>query len=396
MFTKNHFLFVNSLETDFYHRSVLVKYILYEDDEMIRQRRMNLYNELENQGDFTSKNIVVNSSDTKSEPFYCVIRIIEKRKIAKHDKLDLLLHEYFTRTNLRHSFLINFIDSFQDKRNLYYLTDFASGGYLFTHLRKKKSFSVSECRFYIAQIILAVQYLHSKNLLYRSFFPSNILVTSDGYIKLKFDFLNKQGIPDIYTGCDTIDYNFHNQSTTELSNETKRNENQTNNNLNAKLAYISYDFLKYGDISKESEYWSIGALLFEMFTGESAFYDKDINKTKSNILEQQIYIINAFDDDTEDLIATCLDRNRMRRKEFFKNPLKMQSHSFFHGFSWQDLHDKKIKPPQQFKFEQPSWECEFGLMFQGDTNEEAIAQGDGFYDTFRYYKNGFGKKRSPW
>lgn len=72
--------------------------------------------------------------------------------------------------------------------------DFLNGGELFYHLRREQRFNEDRIRFYAAEIILALEYLHSRGIIYRDLKPENILLDSDGHIKLTDFGLSKQGI----------------------------------------------------------------------------------------------------------------------------------------------------------------------------------------------------------
>ena len=85
---------------------------------------------------------------------------------------------------LNHPFLLKLNYSFQCKANLYLLLDYEGGGTLFYHLNKKRRFTEQEIIFYASEIILAIEYLHSKQIIYRDLKPENILLSQDGHIKL--------------------------------------------------------------------------------------------------------------------------------------------------------------------------------------------------------------------
>ena len=86
--------------------------------------------------------------------------------------------------SLDHPFILKLNYSFQCKLNLYLLVDYEGGGTLFFHLNKLKRFTDNEIVFYAAEIILAIEYLHSRNIIYRDLKPENILLSQDGHIKL--------------------------------------------------------------------------------------------------------------------------------------------------------------------------------------------------------------------
>ena len=76
--------------------------------------------------------------------------------------------------------------SFDNSTHFYIITDFVPGGDLFLHLREKESqrFSAKEVKFFAVQLVMAVEYLHAHNVIYRNLIPENIMLTSNGYIKL--------------------------------------------------------------------------------------------------------------------------------------------------------------------------------------------------------------------
>lgn len=363
MFSKKHLVFVSNFEEEFLYRSCVVKYSLFEDNIEERNKRLDLYNSFQIQDDHSVRYTIEKSLKKEAPtPVYYIMRIIEKKKIARFEKTMLLFHEHQTRKAIRHNFLINFIDSFQDKKNLYYITDFAKSGFLFFYLRRKRTLPKHQAVFYIAEIILAIQYLHSKGLLYRSLFPSNILLSYEGHIKLKFDFLNKQGLDP--------------------------------EKIEANIQYIPYDFIKYNTLSQASDYWGIGVVLYEMILGHPPFSGKTAEETKYNILNSPLYLPHEIDQDIRNLLTLLLDRDRNRRSNRFRNPNFIKSLPLFDNIDWNLLEKQKIKLPLDFNHEiNHDQERPIDRMFDSDYRANET---DGYANTFKYYQDGQFKRFGPW
>mmetsp|Transcript_41323 Transcript_41323/g.56112 ORF Transcript_41323/g.56112 Transcript_41323/m.56112 type:complete len:129 (+) Transcript_41323:332-718(+) len=83
-----------------------------------------------------------------------------------------------------HPFVLKMQYAFQTPSNLYMVTDFCPGGDLSYHLKKTQCFEEEEAQFFIAEILLAIEYLHKENIVYRDLKPENILIDGDGHVIL--------------------------------------------------------------------------------------------------------------------------------------------------------------------------------------------------------------------
>ena len=99
--------------------------------------------------------------------------------------------------------------AFQTPERLYFVIDFLNGGELFFHLRKETKFSQERTRFYAAEIVMALECLHSNGIIYRDLKPENVILDSDGHIKLTDFGLSKlqvTGDKMTYTFCGPPEY----------------------------------------------------------------------------------------------------------------------------------------------------------------------------------------------
>jgi len=140
---------------------------------------------------------------------------------------------------LNHPFIIKLKFAFQNPKKLYFVMDYHNGGELYYHMRNNDVFTEEQARFYLSQVVLVIEFLHSKKIIYRDLKPENIILDKFGYIKLTDFGLAKDGINSdkvTDTLCGTSDY---------LAPEVVKGE-------------------KYG---KSVDIWCLGILLYEMLFG---------------------------------------------------------------------------------------------------------------------------------
>lgn len=153
-------------------------------------------------------------------------------------------------------FIVGLKFSFQTPTDLYLVTDYMSGGELFWHLQKEGRFKEDRAKFYIAELILALEHLHNHDIVYRDLKPENILLDANGHIALCDFGLSKANLAanaTTNTFCGTTEY---------LAPE------------------VLLDEMGY---SKMVDFWSLGVLVFEMCCGWSPFYADDTQQMYKNI-----------------------------------------------------------------------------------------------------------------
>lgn len=112
------------------------------------------------------------------------LKILKKTSILKMKQIKHLHDEKEVMELLDHIFITKLISTFQDERYVYFLMDYACGGELFTRMKKMGTLPASHAQFYVCELVLALEFLHAKNIVYRDLKPENILIDRTGHIKL--------------------------------------------------------------------------------------------------------------------------------------------------------------------------------------------------------------------
>lgn len=214
-----------------------------------------------------------------------------------------------------HPFLIKMIYCFQDKRRIFFGTEFVSGGDLF-HLTAKIDLSCTQIKLYAAEILLAIKFLHENSICYRDLKLENVLISEYGHIKLADFGLCKDNIGPFnvtFTYCGTP------------------------NNM-------APEIITEGGYTKDADWWSYGIVLYEMFEGKMLFDGVTAAETAYNILYQQIRFYKT-PEIARDLIIKLLVKNPNERIGFGENDgNEIMKHPYFSYINWDDVYKKLYKP----------------------------------------------------
>jgi len=249
----------------------------------------------------------------KSNKRYYALKVINKQDLLKGSLKQTAFTERNVLMRADHPFIVKLKSSFQTDVRIYMVMELCLGGELYLHLRHESKFDENAVKFYASEIILAMQYLHEKlHLIHRDLKPENVLINPDGHIKLTDFGLAKVTIK-ANSVCGTPEY-------------------------------LAPEVVLRQSYSKVVDWWSVGCLLFEMFTGYPPFSSRDREELNDDIILRSPDIPEEISPELEDLIRKLLCKDPKKRLGF-NGAEEVKSHPFFAGVNWQDVYDKKLTPP---------------------------------------------------
>jgi len=209
---------------------------------------------------------------------YVAIKKLKKKDMIKKNEVDHILAEKDVLSKSNNDWIIELKCSFQDENFLYLVMEFLPGGDLMNMLIKKDIFSLEEARFYIAETILAVDYVHNLGYVHRDIKPDNILLDANGHIKLT-DFglctsMAEEAPPKEVPNAAQIRAKYR-------SNRRKMHS------LVGTPDYIAPEVLNKKGYTETVDWWSVGAILFEMLVGYAPFCSESPKETCKKVMDWQ-------------------------------------------------------------------------------------------------------------
>lgn len=248
---------------------------------------------------------------------YYAIKVLKKSQVVKMKQVEHTNDERRMLKLVEHPFLIRMWGTFQDSKNLFMVMDYIEGGELFSLLRKSQRFPNPVAKFYAAEVILALEYLHGHDIIYRDLKPENILLDRNGHIKITDFGFAKEVSTVTWTLCGTPDY-------------------------------IAPEVITTKPYNKSVDWWSLGVLIYEMLAGYTPFYDSVPMKTYEKILSGKLVFPSFFSPEVIDLLSKLITADLTRRLGNLSNgPADIRNHPWFHEVVWEKLLAKDIETPYE-------------------------------------------------
>ncbi|CAK80843.1 unnamed protein product (macronuclear) [Paramecium tetraurelia] len=203
---------------------------------------------------------------------------------------------------------------------IHFFFKFVKGGDLFAHLQYVGSFTENQTKYIIAQVGMALQSVHEKGITFGDIKPENILIDEQGYIYLT-DF--GYGKLRVYQEC------------------------KKQQNINFSVEYASPEYLRFGDLTRMSDWYSMGILLYELLVGISPFYNANQDVAIKLICQGELHFPKGIliSNECKDLISRLLQQDSSQRIGFSNDFKEIQAHPWFQDIDWTELKQKKKELP---------------------------------------------------
>uniref|UniRef100_A0A5S6QCX2 non-specific serine/threonine protein kinase n=1 Tax=Trichuris muris TaxID=70415 RepID=A0A5S6QCX2_TRIMR len=275
--------------------------------------------------------VLVRSKETRQR---FALKKVKKSNLVLRNQLEQVFAERDILTFSDNPFVVSFFGSFETKNHLCLLMEYVEGGDCATLLKNIAVLPVEMARLYIAETILAVEYLHSYGIVHRDLKPDNLLITAMGHIKLTDFGLSKVGLMNRTTVvCEGyIDV-------TEMKQFQDRQ-------ICGTPEYIAPEVILRQGYGKPVDWWAVGVILFEFLVGTVPFFGETPEELFAHVVSSEIVFPEepyCPPSDAMDLIRSLLQVNPLDRLGTVSGAMEVKMHSFFSSVDWNTLLRQKAE-----------------------------------------------------
>uniref|UniRef100_A0A8C1WPN2 protein kinase C n=1 Tax=Cyprinus carpio TaxID=7962 RepID=A0A8C1WPN2_CYPCA len=248
------------------------------------------------------------------------IKALKKGDIVARDEVESLLCEkriFETVNSTQHPFLVNLFACFQTPEHVCFVMEYTAGGDLMMHIHADV-FSETRSVFYSACVVLGLQFLHDKKIVYRDLKLDNLLLDTEGYVKIADFGLCKEGMG-------------HDDRTSTFCGTPE---------------FLAPEVLTDTSYTRAVDWWGLGVLIYEMLVGESPFPGDDEEEVFDSIVNDEVRYPRFLSTEAIGIMRRLLRRNPERRlgsSERDAEDIKKQP--FFRNMDWEALLQRRVPPP---------------------------------------------------
>ncbi|CAD8089761.1 unnamed protein product [Paramecium primaurelia] len=255
----------------------------------------------------------------KQQNLYAM-KVLRKSLIFKQNICRYAITERNVLSVSSHPFIVKLRYAFQTQDKLFMILDYCPGGDLGQILTKQKRLSEDLVKLYMCEIILALEDLHKRDIIFRDLKPDNIVLDSEGHALLTDFGLSKEGILDANRGAQSFC---------------------------GSVAYLAPEMLKRQGHGKALDWYLLGVVMYELLTGLPPYYSNDKDVLFNNIQNEELQIPNKISVEGKSLLKALLNRNPINRLGSGEGDyLEVKQHPYFQDINWEQVFNRELKLPK--------------------------------------------------
>ncbi|XP_078152825.1 putative serine/threonine protein kinase IRE [Carex rostrata] len=317
------------------------------------------------------------------------IKVLKKADMIRKNAVESILAERNILISARNPFMVRFFYSFTCRENLYLVMEYLNGGDLYSLLRNLGCLDEDMARTYIAEVVLALEYLHSLNVIHRDLKPDNLLISRDGHIKLTDFGLSKVGLinstddlsgPDVSSGL--MGEHQDDAGPEVAAQRAEKREQRRKQTAVGTPDYLAPEILLGMPHGPTADWWSVGIILFELLVGIPPFNAEHPQRIFDNIMNRDIpwpHVPEEMNFDAYDLIDKLLIENPLQRLGA-TGATEVKAHPFFKDINWDMLARQKATfiPTTEDEYDTSYFECRhpWGNSGGGSTEQASVTSND--------------------
>ncbi|KAI9338559.1 kinase-like domain-containing protein [Zopfochytrium polystomum] len=248
------------------------------------------------------------------------IKVLKKEFILENDEVESTRSEkrvFLAANKERHPFLVNLHSCFQTESRIYFVMEYVSGGDLMWHIQRQQ-FSEKRAKYYACEVLLALEYFHKQNIVYRDLKLDNILLSLEGHIKIADYGLCKENMP-------------HGSTTSTFCGTPE---------------FMAPEILLEKPYTRAVDWWALGVLIYEMLLGQSPFRGDDEDEIFEAILHDEVVFPSGMPKEAVNILQKLLTKDPSRRLGSGKSDAEeIRRHPFFAGVDFDAMLALKVTPP---------------------------------------------------
>ncbi|EEC10265.1 cAMP-dependent protein kinase catalytic subunit, putative [Ixodes scapularis] len=257
-------------------------------------------------------------AELKGSRRHYAVKCLKKDVVLEDDDVECtLIERRVLAMGTQHPFLCNLFCTFQSQSHLFFVMEFLNGGDLMFHIQQSGRFDQDRARFYAAEIVCALKFLHKKGIVYRDLKLDNLCIDSEGHVRIidfgmcKLKVYRKQ--PRAFCGTPE---------------------------------YMAPEIIRGLHYNQSVDWWSFGILTYEMLIGQSPFNGTDEDELFWSVCNEEAYYPRFLSREAKSMLVLLLDKNPEKRLGMAGcSAGDVCDQPFFRPINWEKLEKKEVEPP---------------------------------------------------